>query len=79
VDRETVVDLIHKIVPILINEKSKGSAYSSKSSEDSDSVEIIERSHGYRVREERAVSHAFAPLAKQRRRARRRKVKWVVV
>ncbi|GET57631.1 hypothetical protein GLOIN_2v1778881 [Rhizophagus irregularis DAOM 181602=DAOM 197198] len=46
VDRETVVDLIHKIVPILINEKSKGSAYSSKSSEDSDSVEIIERSHG---------------------------------
>ncbi|RGB22740.1 hypothetical protein C1646_41833 [Rhizophagus diaphanus] len=56
VDRETVVDLIHKIVLTLINEKSKSSAYSSKSSEDSDSVEIIERSHGYRVREERAFA-----------------------
>ncbi|RGB28977.1 hypothetical protein C1646_672809 [Rhizophagus diaphanus] len=42
VNKETVVDLIHKIVPILINEKSKGSAYSSEFSEDSDSVEIIE-------------------------------------
>ena len=78
-DRETVVDLIHKIVPILINEKSKGSAYLSESSEDSDSVEIIERSHGYRVREERAVPYAFAPLARQRRRARPKKVKQLVV
>ena len=33
VDRETVVDLIHKIVSILINEKSKGSFYLSESSE----------------------------------------------
>ncbi|POG78812.1 hypothetical protein GLOIN_2v1836754 [Rhizophagus irregularis DAOM 181602=DAOM 197198] len=47
VDRETVIDLIHKTVPILINEKSKGSAYLSEFSEDSDSVEIIERSYGY--------------------------------
>ena len=78
-DRETVVNLLYKIVPILINEKSKGSAYSSESSEDSDSVEIIERSHGYQVREERAVPHAFVPLAKQRRRARPRKVKRLVV
>src|SRR3989337_1826865 len=31
VDRETVVDLIHEIVPSLVNEKSKGSAYSSES------------------------------------------------
>ena len=68
-DRETVVDLLYKIVPILINEKSKGSAYSSESSEDSDSVEIIKRSHEYRVREERVFPHAFTPLAKQRRRA----------
>src|ERR1041385_3550058 len=75
VDRETVVDLIHETVPLLVNEKSKGSAYSSESSEDFDSVEIIERSHGYRVREERAVSHAFAPLARQRRRARPIKIK----
>ncbi|GES93757.1 hypothetical protein GLOIN_2v1791229 [Rhizophagus clarus] len=67
VDRETVVDLIYKIVPILINEKSKGSAYSSESSEDSDSVEIIE------VREKKAVPH------KQRRRARPKKVKRLVV
>ncbi|PKY59765.1 hypothetical protein RhiirA4_482781 [Rhizophagus irregularis] len=75
VDRETVVNLIHKIVPILINEKSKGSAYSFESSEDSDLVEIIEKFHGYWVREERAVPHAFVPLAKQQSRARSRKVK----
>jgi predicted nuclease with TOPRIM domain len=31
VDRETVVDLIHEIVPSLVNEKSKDSAYSSES------------------------------------------------
>ena len=42
VDRETVVDLIQEIVPTLINEKSKGSSYSSESSEDSASVVIIE-------------------------------------
>src|SRR5581483_7989383 len=37
VDRETVIDLIHEIVPSLINEKSKGFAYSSESSKESDS------------------------------------------
>ncbi|RIA84450.1 hypothetical protein C1645_832260 [Glomus cerebriforme] len=79
VNRETVIDLIHKIVPSLIGKKDKDSSYSSESSEDSDSVEIIERSHGYRVREERAVLHAFVPLAKQRRRARPRKIKRLVV
>jgi chromosome segregation ATPase len=73
VDRETVVDLIHEIVPSLIGKKDKDSSYSSESSEDSDSVEIIKRSHGHRVREERAVPH------KQRRKVRPRKVKWVVV
>src|SRR3954451_7185990 len=37
VDRKTVVNLIHEIVPTLINEKSRGSSYSSESSEESDS------------------------------------------
>src|SRR5436190_16518523 len=55
VDRETVLDLIHKIVPSLIGKKGpkgcKGSSYSSESSEESDLVEIIEGSHRYQVRE----------------------------
>ncbi|CAG8851157.1 17390_t:CDS:1, partial [Racocetra persica] len=44
VDRNTVVDLIYKIVLLsLINErKSEGSSYSFETSEESDSVEIIE-------------------------------------
>jgi hypothetical protein len=50
VDRETVVNLIHEIVPSLINERSKGSYYSSESSEESDSVEIIEGPHRQRRR-----------------------------
>src|SRR5581483_2041149 len=62
VDRKIVVDSIHKIVPILINEKSKDFAYLSESSEDSDSVKIIERSHGYRVREERADQEKLSGL-----------------
>ena len=73
-DRETVVDIIHEIVPSLIGKKgSRGavhrgsSSYSSESSENSDSVEIIE------VREKKAVPH------KQRRRARPKKVKRLVV
>src|SRR2546430_1030385 len=69
VDRETVVDLIHEIVPSLIGKKGqkgcKGSSYSSDSSEESDLVET--------VRERKAVPH------KQRRKARPRKVKRVVV
>src|SRR6266498_5334730 len=69
IDRKTVVDLIHEIVPSLIGKKDKDSSYLSESSKDSDSVEIIERSHGHWVREERAVPH------KQRRKARPRKVK----
>ena len=59
VDRKTVVDLIHEIVPSLIGKKGKASCcsfYSSESSEDSDSGEIIE------VREKKAVPH------KQRRK-----------
>ncbi|RGB23041.1 hypothetical protein C1646_775101 [Rhizophagus diaphanus] len=44
-------------------------------SEESDSGEIVEESHGYQVREKTAVPHALAPLAKQRRRARPKKVK----
>jgi hypothetical protein len=62
VDRKIVVDSIHKIVSILINEKSKDSAYLSESSEDSDLVKIIERSHGYRVREERADQERLSGL-----------------
>ncbi|RIB27460.1 hypothetical protein C2G38_2160556 [Gigaspora rosea] len=61
VDRETVVDLIHEIVPTLINEKGKSSSDSSDSSEESDSVET--------VRERKAVSY------KQQRRARPKEVK----
>src|SRR5215212_5134031 len=61
VDRETVVDLIHEIVPSLIGKKGqkgyKGSSYLSDSSEESDLVEIIE------VREKKDVPH------KQRRKA----------
>ncbi len=68
VDRKTVVDLIHEIVPSLIGKKGrKGSSYSSDSSEESDLVEVIE------VREKKAVPY------KQRRKARPRKVKRVVV
>ena len=50
VDRKTVLDLIHEIVPSLIGKKGrKGSSYSSDSSEESDSVET--------VRERKAVPH----------------------
>src|SRR5277367_2221083 len=76
VDRETVVDLIQEKVSSLIGKKGKVSCcsfYSSESSEDSDSDEIIEGSHRYQVREKKDVPH------KQRRKARARKVKRVVV
>ena len=53
--------------------KCKGSSYSSESSEESDLVEIIEGSHRVEVREKKDVPH------KQRRKARPRKVKRVVV
>ena len=69
VDRGTVVDLIHEIVPSLIDKKGqkgcKDSSYLSDSSEESDLVET--------VRERKAVPH------KQRRKARPIKVKRVVV
>ena len=70
VDRKAVVDLIHEIVPLLIGKKGKAF---SESSENSDSDEIIEGSHRYQVREKKDVPH------KQRRKARARKVKRVVV
>src|SRR6266498_4922422 len=77
VDRETVIDLIQEIVPSLIGKKGqkgyKDSSYLSESSKDSDSDEIIERSHRYQVKEKKAVPH------KQRRKAQPRKVKRVVV
>ncbi|PKB94604.1 hypothetical protein RhiirA5_438416 [Rhizophagus irregularis] len=41
VDRETVVDLIHEIVPSLIGKKGKGFSYLYKPSKESDSVERI--------------------------------------
>ena len=50
VDKEAVVDLIHEIVPLLIGKKDKALSESSK---DSDSKEIIERSHRYQIREKR--------------------------
>ncbi|RIB22895.1 hypothetical protein C2G38_2172803 [Gigaspora rosea] len=61
VDKSNVVDLIHEIVPMLINEKGKSSSDLSDSSEESDSVET--------VRERKAVPY------KQQRRARPKKVK----
>ncbi|PKB96456.1 hypothetical protein RhiirA5_385325 [Rhizophagus irregularis] len=68
VDKETVVNLIHEIVPSLIGKARqkgcKGSFYSSNSSKESDLVEM--------VRERKAVY-------KQRRKARPKKVKRVVV
>ena len=72
VDRETVVNLIHEIVPSLINEKSKGFAYSSESSEESDSDDT------HVIRKRKDIPHAFAPMVKQGRRIRPRKVKRVV-
>jgi hypothetical protein len=79
VDRETVVDLIHEIVPSLISRRGlKGNrnfsyTIETDTSEESDSGEIVEESHGYQVREKKAVPH------KQRRRVRPRKVKRFVV
>ena len=76
VDRKTVVDLIHEIVPSLIGKKGKASCcsfYLSDSSEESNLVEIIEGSHRVKLREKKDVPH------KQRRKARPRKVKQVVV
>jgi hypothetical protein len=74
VDRETVVDIIHEIVPSLIGKKgSRGavhrgsSSYSSESSEGSDSVETNV------IRKSEDIPH------KQRRKARLRKVKRLVV
>ena len=61
VDRETMVDLIHEIVPLLIGKKRqkgcKGSLYSSDSSEESDLVEIIEGPHRVQIREKKDVPH----------------------
>ena len=67
VDRETVVNLIHEIVPLLISKKAKDSSYLSESSEESDSVKTIV------IRENEAISH------KQRRKVRPKKVKRLVV
>ena len=64
VDRKTVVDLIHEIVPSLIGKKGpKGavhkasccSFYSSDSSEESNLVEIIEGPHRVELREKKDV------------------------
>lgn len=63
VDRDTVVDLIHEIVPLLINEKGKSSFYSSETSEESDSAEV------FVVKERKPFPY------KQQRRARPKKVK----
>ena len=75
VDMETVFDLIHKIVPSLINKKSKGSSYSfeSESSEESESVEIIEGPHRVQLRSKKAILH------RQRIKVRPRRVKLLVV
>ena len=76
VDRKTVVDLIHEIVPSLIGKKGKASCcsfYLSDSSEESNLVEIIEGPHRVELREKKDVPH------KQQRKARPIKVKRVVV
>src|ERR1044072_3488317 len=74
VDRETVVDIIHEIVPSLIGKKGSRSAvhrgsssYSSESSEGSDSVETNV------IRKSEDIPH------KQRRKTQPRKVKQIVV
>ncbi|PKY35891.1 hypothetical protein RhiirB3_457447 [Rhizophagus irregularis] len=72
VDSETVIDLIHEIVPSLINEKSKGFAYSSESSEESDSDDT------HVIRKRKDIPHAFVPMVKQGRSIRPRKVKQVI-
>jgi hypothetical protein len=69
VDKDTVVDLIHEIVPSLINEKGRSSSYSSETSEESDSVET------YVVRERKAVPYKQRRKGSQRDQARPRKVK----
>jgi hypothetical protein len=102
VGRETVVDLIHEIVPALISEKdqkkNKDFIYTSESSEDSDSGEIVEEPHGYQVRGKKtmninntrsinkiiedaliATKNEIPVPHKQRRKARPRKVKQMVV
>src|SRR2546423_10017557 len=68
VNRETVIDLIQEIVPSLIGKKGKAlccSFYSSESSEDSDSGEIIE------VREKR-----LSLISNEGRRDQRRLSSW---
>ena len=67
VDMETVVALIQEIVPSIIAKKGKGSSYLSESSEESDLVKTIV------IRENKAIPH------KQRRKARPKKVKRLVV
>ena len=67
VDRETLVDLIQEIVFSIIAKKGKGSSYLSESSEEFDSVKSIV------IRENEAIPH------KQRRKARPKKVKRLVV
>ncbi len=73
VDRETVVDLIYEIVPSLIGKKglkgSKGSSSSSESSEEFDSAKTIVEINGKKM---------LIPY-KQRRKARPRKIKRLVV
>ena len=67
VDRETLVNLIQEIVFLLIGKKGKDFFYSSESSKESDSVKTIV------IKENEAISH------KQRRKARPKKVKQLVV
>jgi predicted nuclease with TOPRIM domain len=78
-DTDTVVDLIQEMIPLLVRDKSliKNNP-SSESSEESDSVERIVEINGRQVRVKRAIPHALVPSAKQRRRARPRKVKRMV-
>ena len=67
VDRETLVDIIHEIVPLIIDKKGKSFSYLPEFSEESDSVKTIV------IRENEAIPH------KQRRKARPKKVKQLVV
>ena len=68
-----MLDIIQEIIPSIIDKKGsrdalyKGSSYLSESSKESDLVKTIV------IRENEAIPH------KQRRKARPKKVKWLVV
>ena len=63
VDRETVVDIIHEIVPLLIGKKGKSFSYLSESSKESDLVKT------FIIREGKAVPYKQQRKGSQRDQA----------